>query len=227
MKNKQLAARVAVMAGVATLVVASAFADSRPSDETSWREGDRRDVHRHGDRGRDDYRRGDESRNRRGDERYDRDDGHRRDDRYDRRHDRGRPFYANGRVSRIDRHRAGYRVWVAGARYPFFVPDRYYHRDRFRVGVVINIGGIFNPAGYYDYYDGRGYSRGDLRGFVESVDYRRQTFVIRNEATRSFITVVARDPHRRVRPGDYVELYGAWSRRGIFRARDIDILGRY
>jgi hypothetical protein len=216
---------MAVVAGAAALVVASAFADSRPSDETSWRGGNRGSERRDGDRGRDDYRRGDNSRNGRDDRR-----GDGRDDRRYERNDRRQhhqPYYAKGRVSRVDRYRDGYRVYVGGARYPFYVPSRHYHRDRFRVGVLINIGGIYNRDGYYDYYDGRSISRGDIRGVVESVDRRRDTFVIRNEASGSFVTVISADRRRNVRPGDYVELYGDWSRNGIFRARDIDLIDRY
>ena len=140
------------------------------------------------------------------------------------------PYYAHGRISRLSRFGDGYRVWVGGAPYPFYVPLDYYHRSRFRVGLFINLGGYYNPAGYYDYYDGydrgysRGYSRGELRGYVESVDYRRDTFVIRNEATGSFVTVVMRDRHRDVRPGDFVELHGDWSRSGVFTAYDVDRL---
>ncbi|HVS31716.1 MAG TPA: hypothetical protein VMS98_09695 [Thermoanaerobaculia bacterium] len=137
------------------------------------------------------------------------------------------PYYAHGRVSRVARYGSGYRVWIGGAPYPFFIPGSYYHRDRFRVGLSINLGGFYNPLGYYDYYDagyGRSYSRGELRGYVESVDYRRDTFVIRNEATGSYVTVVMRDRRREVRPGDYVELYGDWSRSGLFTAYDVDRL---
>lgn len=139
------------------------------------------------------------------------------------RHSQGRqPYYANGRVSRVQRHGEGYRVWVAGAPHPFFVPRSHYRRDRFRVGVVIRIGGYYNPRGYYDYYDGR--SSGVLRGVVESVDYRRETFVVRNDATGSFVTVLLRRGRFDVRPGDYVDLYGDWSRHGLFEARQIDYL---
>ena len=103
----------------------------------------------------------------------------------------------------------------------------HWRADRFRIGVSINLGGYYNPGGYYDYYDGydRGYSRGDLRGTVESVDYRRDTFVVRNDATGSFVTVAMRDRGRNdVRQGDYVELSGDWTRSGIFQAYDVDIL---
>jgi hypothetical protein len=131
-------------------------------------------------------------------------------------------------VTRYSRYGNGYRVWVGGAPYPFFVPLSHWHRDRFRVGLVINLGGYYNPGGYYDYYDGyayRGESRGDLRGVVESVDYRRDTFVVRNDASGSFVTVIARDRRGRdVRPGDYVELSGTWTRNGLFSAYDVDLL---
>jgi hypothetical protein len=109
-------------------------------------------------------------------------------------------------------------------RYPFFVPVAYYRADRFRIGLAIQLGGYYNPAGYYDYYGGNAYSRGDLRGVVESVDYRHDTFVIRNDATGSFVTVVMRDRRDNVRPGDYVELSGDWTRRGVFQAYDVDLI---
>ncbi len=62
-KTKQFAARIAVVTGVVTLFAASVFADSRPSDETSWRERNRGEERRDGDRDRDWDRRGDDSRN--------------------------------------------------------------------------------------------------------------------------------------------------------------------
>lgn len=143
------------------------------------------------------------------------------------------PYYAHGRVSRISPYRGGYRVWIGGAPYPFFISDAYYRRNRFRIGLTIGLGGFYNPLGYYDYYDGynggyysdRRYSAGSLRGTVESVDNRRDTFVVRNEATGSFVTVAMRDRRRDVRPGDYVELSGDWTRSGIFEAYDVSLLG--
>jgi hypothetical protein len=212
-KNKQLAARFTVIAGAMAFVTASAFADSRPSDETRWRDGNRGSVRRDGDRDRDEYRRRDESRNNRNDDRYE--------------HGRGERYQTRGQVSRVDRYGSGYRVYVGGARYPFHVPDRHYRRDRFRVGVTINIGGVYNPGGYYDYYehDDRGYSRADLRGVVQDIDRRRGTFLLRNDSTGRHVTVSMRD-NERVRRGDYVELYGDWSRGGVFRAYDVDVVDR-
>jgi hypothetical protein len=233
-RTKELAARMAVLAGAATLVVASAFADSRPSNETSWRGGNRGTERREGVRDRDERRRGDDSRNdrdvrgdgRRDDRRDDRNDG-----RYERRDDRSnnrQPYYARGRVSRVAPHGNGYRVWVGRERYPFFVPSSHYHRDRFRIGVQINLGGYYNPAGYYDYYDGGRYaSRNGLRGVVERVDHRRDSFVLRDRSTGRFVTVVSREPLRRMRRGDIVEVDGEWTRPGVFRAWDVDLLDRY
>ncbi len=322
--NKQLASRFAVAVAMATLVGASVFAESRPSNETRARGEDRGVIRR--ERVADGTRagRGDESRNRgntaqstievrgernrstggrierdrtapvesRGNARtepsYDRSNRNRGDrnsdnrgrgslDRSDRnrsnnrdngnwRNDsrgRGRdsrsgrtygngngtyrrsdgryptsrygnrePFRTSGRVHRVYPYGGGYRVWLTGCQYPFFIPSAYYHRDRFRIGLTIGLGGYYNSRGYYDYYD-NGYddgyydsrtSRGELRGVVESVDYRRETFVVRNDATGSFVTVVMRDRGRDpVRAGDYVELGGDWSR-GIFEAYRVDIV---
>ena len=138
---------------------------------------------------------------------------------------RGEPYHARGRVSRVDRHGGGYRVWIAGAHYPFFIPDRYYHHDRFRVGLTINLGGYYNRGGYYDYYDGYNAglrtSAGALRGVVESVDSRRGTFVVRNDATGSFVTVIMSRQQEDVRPGDFVEISGDWIRSGLFEAYDV------
>ena len=133
-------------------------------------------------------------------------------------------YYTNGRISRISRYGGGFRIWIVGAPYPFFVPEAYYYRNHFRVGLSIGIGGYYNPLGYYDYYDGRDYSSGDIRGVVESVDYRRDTFVVRNEATGSFVTVEMRDRRGDVRPGDYVEVSGDWTRSGVFVAYDVDFV---
>jgi hypothetical protein len=134
------------------------------------------------------------------------------------------PYYAHGRVTRVIPYSGGYRVWIAGAPYPFFMPAAHYRTYRPRVGISIRLGGYYNPLGYYDYYDSRAYSAGILRGVVESVDYRRDTFVVRNEASRSFVTVVMRDRYREVRPGDYVEVSGDWTRSGYFDARYVELL---
>lgn len=181
--------------------------DRRNRGGDTWRGADSRSH----DRNRD-YSRNDRNRSS--------DRGYRSDHRYGNR----QPYYHSGRVSRYARYGNGYRVWVTGCTAPFYVPLALWHRDRFRVGVSIHIGGYYNDLGYYDYYDGRDSSRGDIRGVVESVDYRRDTFIVRNDRTGSFVTVVMRDRRRDVRAGDYVELYGEWSRSGVFHAYDVDLL---
>jgi len=222
-KHQHLAVRIGAVAAMAALVGASAFADSRPSNETRWR-GDRNDRPRQ-------ERSADREPSRHGDDswRGQRDRGRSESNRNNGSYERGRsydhrqPYRAHGRVSRVSPYGSGFRVWIGGAPYPFFVPRAHFRADRFRVGVVLNLGGYYNPGGYYDYYDG-GYSAGTLRGVVESVDYRRGTFVIRNEASGSFVTVESRDRRRDVRPGDYVELSGDWTRGGVFAAYDVDLL---
>ena len=204
--SKQLSLRIAAVAAAALFAGTSVFADSRPSDETKWRGGDRSDIRRERER---------ESRI--GDNRQ--------------------PYYAEGRISEVKRHGSGHRVWVSGSRYPFYVPPAYYDRDRFRPGVTIRIGGIFNVGGYYDYYDDRHGDRYDdrydrrrsreLRGYVDRVDRRRDVFTMRDERTGRFVTVVMRDRDERVRRGDFVEVDGRWSRSGVFEAYDVDRLGRY
>ena len=149
--------------------------------------------------------------------------------------DRGRPFFHEGRVSRYERFGSGFRVWIIGAPYPFFIPEaRFRLFPHFRVGLSIRLGGYYNPLGYYDYYDGAydggyydggygssGYASGDLTGVVESVDYRRGTVLIRDRASDRIVSVVMRGDDPRfgdLRIGDYVELSGDWTRIGTFEA---------
>lgn len=149
-------------------------------------------------------------------------------------HYRGRPFYHHGPVSRYERWGGGYRVWVGGARYPFFVPLAYWDPWRFRVGISIGLGGYYNSLGYYDYYDGYnrgyrdGYYRGDRRvyrtetlsGTVEDYDPRRRTALIRDDVTDRLVTVYMRTRDARlnhIRPGDFIEIEGGW-RDGVFEA---------
>src|SRR5205823_1448773 len=89
----------------------------------------------------------------------------------------------------------------------------------------------YNPGGYYDYYDGPydgGYASntaGGLRGVVESVDVRRGQFIVHDDVSNAFVTVVMRGYDRRIydlRLGDYVDLSGDWTRTGVFQAYRID-----
>lgn len=159
--------------------------------------------------------------------------------------DRGRRSVTlNGRVNRFLHERGGYRVWIDGGRYPIWIPEaRISLFPHLRVGLSLGFGGYYDPAGYleaYDYYDGgyaapyyggvTAYSSGLLRGTVESVDYRNGTLVLRDDTTGNFVTTLIRDRRlESLRPGDYAEISGSWSRNGIFeglRLQD-DEVSRY
>lgn len=157
-----------------------------------------------------------------------------------------RPYFTRGRVSRVNPFDGGYRVWIAGAPYPFVVPRGVWNRERFRVGDVVGMGGYYNPRGYYDYWDGfrdgyysrryadryygryrdnNAHSTPDFRGTVESV--RGDMFVVREEETGDRITVVLRNrPEGDPAPGDYIAVRGDWMTNGDFRAYDVDWLER-
>jgi hypothetical protein len=137
----------------------------------------------------------------------------------------------NGRISRFDHERGGYRIWLDGGRFPVWIPEaRIGLFPRLRVGLSLNFGGYYDPLGYleaYDYYDGDAYgisaygggsySSGILRGVVETVDYRRGTLVLRDEASGNFVTTIIRDRRLEdLRPGDYAEISGDWTRNGVF-----------
>jgi len=158
-----------------------------------------------------------------------RDNGYRNNDRY-----RGRtPYYAHGRVSRYERYGGGYRVWIGGVNFPFFIPEaRFRLFPRFHVGLDIRLGGYYNDGGYYDYYDDggyydRGYASNGLRGVVEAVDLRRGTIFVRADGDGAFVRVVMRGYDRLlddVRIGDVVDLSGDWTRTGLFEAYRIENL---
>ena len=156
---------------------------------------------------------------------------------------RGQRFDGHGRVERFVRERNGYRVWIGG-RHPIFVPFSHWRRHPLRIGLNIRFGGYWDPLGYwsvYDYspYNGYGYTSsyddvytsGDIRGVVESVDFRRGTLVIDDDISRQFVTVTMPRDRRveSIRPGDYVDFSGQWSRRGVFNADRLERLeeGRY
>ena len=134
-------------------------------------------------------------------------------------------------TSVIDRWNDGFRVYIGGAPYPFFLPEARFRLFNWRVGVDVALGGYYNPLGYYDYYDDSyadgSLSAGALRGVVETVDYRRGSFVLRDDASGSFVTVLMRSGDRTfdaIRPGDYVNVAGDWSRAGLFNAYRADLL---
>jgi hypothetical protein len=145
-----------------------------------------------------------------------------------------RDTFIHGRVSRFLHERGGYRIWIDGGLYPIWIPEaRISLFPRLRVGLSLGFGGYYDPSGYldaYDYYDGGGYagigtygggstaySSGLLRGTVESVDYRNSTLVLRDDTTGNFVTTLIRDRRlESLRPGDYAEISGDWTRSGVF-----------
>jgi hypothetical protein len=143
------------------------------------------------------------------------------------------PYYARGHVTRYVPYRGGYHVYVSGCSYPFFVPIAWFNSHHVRVGLSINLGGYYNPLGYYDYYDGPYYETGvrsDFRGVVEEVDYRNDRLVVRNEETGNFVTVnLGNRRYDDVRPGDFVEIEGTWTRSSVFLASYVRYIdgGRY
>ena len=145
-----------------------------------------------------------------------------------------RDTFIHGRVSRFLHERGGYRVWIDGGLYPIWIPEaRISLFPHLRVGLSLGFGGYYDPNGYleaYDYYDGgygggyyggyagsSAYSSGLLRGTVESVDYRNRTLVLRDDVTGNFVTTLIRDRRlESLRPGDYAEISGDWTRSGVF-----------
>jgi hypothetical protein len=145
-----------------------------------------------------------------------------------------RDTFIHGRVSRFLHERGGYRVWIDGGLYPIWIPEaRISLFPHLRVGLSLGFGGYYDPSGYldaYDYYDGgayagigtyagagTAYSSGLLRGTVESVDYRNSTLVLRDDVSGNFVTTLIRDRRlESLRPGDYAEISGDWTRNGVF-----------
>jgi len=153
-----------------------------------------------------------------------------------------RSDFEHGRISRYQHERGGYRVWIDGGRFPIWIPEaRISLFPRLRVGLSIGFGGYYDPLGYldaYDYYNdgyygggyGSAYSSGLLRGVVETVDYRRGTMVVRDDVSGSFVTTLIRDRRlETLRPGDYVEVAGDWTRSGLFEGLRLEDVrdGRY
>ncbi len=153
-----------------------------------------------------------------------------------------------GQIRRIVPYRGGYRVFLDGWRYPYFIPFHRFRLHRLRVGLFIRFGAFFDPLGFYSVYevgwppygyaypsayyrptdygptsydsDGSTYTTGELHGVVESVDFRRGTLVIHDDTSGEFVTV--RMPRDRrlddVRVGDHVDFSGGWTSRGVFEA---------
>jgi hypothetical protein len=150
-----------------------------------------------------------------------------------------RSDFAEGRISRYQHERGGYRVWLDGGRFPVWIPEaRIGLFPHLRIGLSLRFGGYYDPLGYleaYDYYNdgyygGGAYSSGLLRGIVETVDYRRGTLVLRDDVSGSFVTTLIRDRRlETLRPGDYAEIAGDWTRAGVFEGLRLEDTrdGRY
>ncbi len=153
----------------------------------------------------------------------------------------GSRFYGRGRIDRIVPYPGGYRVWLGGWGYPFFVPYRFYNPYRFRIGLFIGFNAFYHPFGYYNvygapyamypyyrgpYYGGSYYGGGDdrydnrydnsvVRGIVESIDLRTGYVTINDDTSRRSVRALLPPRDRRVddiRVGDYVEFSGQWVR---------------
>ena len=191
----------AAVIAAAVLVGTSAFADSRPQNET-WRE-----QNRGGNRGG-----------------YSDRGGYRDNDR----------VTLEGRVSSFERERDGYRVHLDHNNYSFFVPERHIRNRRdFRVGISIRLGGVFRGGSIFvdavDFPGAYGHVS-FVRGYVDRIDFRNDTLVLREEVTGRFITVDMRAADRRyrsvdlddLRRGDFVSLSGDWLRGGLFGATRVE-----
>ena len=139
-----------------------------------------------------------------------------------------------GRINRMMHERGGYRVWLDRGQYSYFVPEARFRLFPLRLGLSIRFGGFYDPLGYVNVYDidpfdyapaygspvygAPAYSSGLLRGVVESVDYRRGTVVLNDDASGQFVTATMNGRDRRfedLRPGDWVELSGDFGRGGF------------
>ena len=228
MKTKGFAVKAAGATSLALLLTTSAFADQ------TYRRDDNR-----GDRGRTEASRD-----------YNRNNDNRNDNRgtYNNRDNRSSSSYRendrvtlNGKIRSFSRENNGYRVYLD--RGPaFWVPESYYRRHSrdWRVGVSINIGGIFrggsvivDDGGYYP--AAGGYYDGYVSGVVDRVDYRRGVAFLRDNRSGRIIEADLRsDRYGRLdigdlRPGDFVEFSGGWVRGDIFAVARIDSVrtGRY
>ncbi len=154
----------------------------------------------------------------------------------------------HGRINHYYHERGGYRVWIDGGRYSYWVPEVYW-RPNWRVGIDISLGGIFRDGviysevyddpyyedGYYNdgyYNDGRGYADDILSGYVERVDYRTGSMWVRDGRSGREFVVDTRsiDPRynridaRDVQRGDRVTFVGSFARGGVFIADRIDAI---
>lgn len=146
---------------------------------------------------------------------------------------RGSSYFRNpnfrsgfGTVRSYSRERDGWRVYIAGSPYPYWIPFSHLHDRQLRVGLSLRLGGIFRDGGiwvdvlgwpgdpYYNdpyYYDSRydhGYYGGyndyrtdTVRGIVDRVDYRTGAVWIRDDYRRDVVVVDMRTLDGRSRLG--------------------------
>jgi hypothetical protein len=159
----------------------------------------------------------------------------------------GHRFFGRGRIERVVPYHGGYRVWLGGWGYPFFVPYRFYDPFRFRIGLFVGFPAYWDPYGYYsvygsywDPYYSDGYYRGggyygdydrisSVGGTVQSVDLNTGVVTIEDNRTRRIISALLPPRDNRVdeiRPGDYIVLSGDWVR-GRRYDFDADRLDRF
>ena len=149
----------------------------------------------------------------------------------------GRRFFGQGRIERFAPWRGGYRVWLSGWGYPFFVPYSFWDPFRFRIGLFIGLPAYYDPYGYYSVYGGPGayvpgyydgayvgtydggrYDSGrytSVSGTVQSVDLSSGIVTIEDSRTRRIVSALLPPRDNRVddiRPGDFIELSGDWVR---------------
>jgi hypothetical protein len=161
-------------------------------------------------------------------------------------HDEGR-VTVEGRIRSIHRDRDGYRVELERDGRSFWVPERWVrsHSGEFRVGHPVRLGGLVRggliTVDLVDWPPFRplpGYREPAvvvLRGFVDRVEPRRDTLVLRQEGSGRLITVKLNrgdrrwnrtfDPDR-FRRGDFVTLAGDWSPSGRFDVYRIESMRR-
>lgn len=162
--------------------------------------------------------------------------------------DRGR-VTNHGRITRYSHEHGGYRVWLQGVPYAYWIPEAHW-RNNWRIGIGISLGGIFrNGMIYADVYDnpyyndpyyGGSYGRYNddyVSGYVDSIDYRTGRLWLQDERNGRLVTIDTRsiDPRvsgidaRDLRRGDRVTVVGQWLRGDVFAAGRIDSVrtGRY
>ncbi|HEX9160677.1 MAG TPA: hypothetical protein VF980_03140 [Thermoanaerobaculia bacterium] len=159
-------------------------------------------------------------------------------------HERVQSF---GRVDRVVRVNNGFHVFIRGGLFPIFVPFHRFRVHPIHVGLFLGFGGFWDPLGFWSVYDywpygpgyygpygygyyppryDTGYTSGQIRGVVESVDFSRGTMVINDDVSHQFVTLSMPNDRRldSVREGDYVEFSGDWTRNGVFYANHLDRL---